>query len=657
MKKICFFIFITIVSWPLLSQEKRDFLTSAYSKTVVKEALLKDHAWVPYPAYGDRKAWESLPQLLRANYIKAGEQYLNYGWPAIKATDYLAFDRTGDRQAMEIPHGQRLNALQSLVMAELMEGKGRFMDDIVNGVFSFCEQTTWAYSACFYMYNRGKDSWNAEMGETNLPDIDDPIVDLSVGDVANNLSWVWYFFHAEFDKISPVISRRLKSEITDKVLTPFYERNDYWWINGWGRGAVNNWTPWCNYNMLTAILLVEDDPVKKIEGVYKTMTSVDLFFNSYPDDGGCDEGPNYWGVAGGRAFDYLNLLDVASNGKMTIYNHPLVKEIGRYVYRAHIADGTYFINFADAPAKSGARSGVVYRYGQKIDDAAMKAFGAFLLAKQDYGEKPEINRMGAMLENLFGLGDWQLTPTEESLISEYYFPDLQVFIARDKGGTSDGFFMAAKGGHNSESHNHNDVGSCIVFYNGQPVLVDAGVGTYTKDTFSGNRYNIWTMQSNYHNLPLINGFAQNQGRQYAAKNSKYAATKSSVSFSTDITEAYPESAQVEKWVRSYTLDRGKRITVSDQFQLREVSSGTELHLMTPLQCSILPQGIVEMKGSNFVLHLKYNTNKLTARIETKEMDDPRLQNVWGNQLFMLIFEVEKKKSDQLSIEIVNVNNK
>ena len=39
-----------------------------------------------------------------------------------------------------------------------------------------------------------------------------------------------------------------------------------------------------------------------------------------------------------------------------------------------------------------------------------------------------------------------------------------------------------------------------------PVIIDAGVGTYTRQTFSSERYTIWTMQSNYHNLPMINGF-------------------------------------------------------------------------------------------------------------------------------------------------------
>ena len=41
-----------------------------------------------------------------------------------------------------------------------------------------------------------------------------------------------------------------------------------------------------------------------------------------------------------------------------------------------------------------------------------------------------------------------------------------------------------------------------------PVLIDAGVGTYTRQTFGDERYTIWTMQSLFHNLPEINGTQQ-----------------------------------------------------------------------------------------------------------------------------------------------------
>lgn len=61
-----------------------------------------------------------------------------------------------------------------------------------------------------------------------------------------------------------------------------------------------------------------------------------------------------------------------------------------------------------------------------------------------------------------------------------WLPDIELMTAREQEGGKDGFFIAAKGGHNAESHNHNDVGGYIVYNDASPVLIDAGSGTYTK---------------------------------------------------------------------------------------------------------------------------------------------------------------------------------
>ncbi|MFF5249487.1 hypothetical protein ACFY3V_34860 [Streptosporangium sp. NPDC000095] len=54
-----------------------------------------------------------------------------------------------------------------------------------------------------------------------------------------------------------------------------------------------------------------------------------------------------------------------------------------------------------------------------------------------------------------------------------------MMVARERRGSPDGLFLAAKGGYNVESHNHNDVGPFIVALDARPVLVDVGVGEYT----------------------------------------------------------------------------------------------------------------------------------------------------------------------------------
>lgn len=61
-----------------------------------------------------------------------------------------------------------------------------------------------------------------------------------------------------------------------------------------------------------------------------------------------------------------------------------------------------------------------------------------------------------------------------------------------------------------------------------------------------------TMQSNYHNLPMINGVPQKFGQEYKATNT--VCNEKKRMFSTDIATAYPAEAKVKSWVRSYALD-------------------------------------------------------------------------------------------------------
>ncbi len=300
MKIIIVLFLLSCYSISGFSEEKRDILQKESAEIRLENALIKDFSETGLPTYKDRDFWEAIPENLRRQYIEEAEEKLDYEWQVVKATDYLEIIRSGDRRqgVYEAPR----SALMALVMGELMEGKGRFIDQIVNGVWYYSEQTWWGWSAHL----------PAPMG---LPDTDNPSIDLGVGEIANILSWTWHLFHDEFDEIHPLISKRLKDEIMHKAILPYYEREDFWWMGFDGSRTVNNWNPWTNHNMLTAILIMEDDQEKKIFGVQKVIRSLDVFLNQYPADGGCDEGPSYWGRAGASLYQNLDLLKLATKGQ------------------------------------------------------------------------------------------------------------------------------------------------------------------------------------------------------------------------------------------------------------------------------------------------------------------------------------------------------
>lgn len=642
MSKTFIFIILYLTSSIAFCQTQRNLLTDSYTRKQINSVLTKDHSWISYPSYSDREAWSQIPEEVRKKTITQGEKYIGYDWPLFTVTMYLEFIRKGNRVIIDNAIATRYTALESLVMAELMEGEGRFIDDIINGVFTYCEQTFWGASAHFYLYGFANSDPKGSINDpyTVLPDIEDPIIDLMASDAAANLSWIWYFFHEEFDKISPVISKRIKLEIQNKILDPYYKRNDFWWMTGWGEGdiiferanwTVNNWTPWITSNILTTILLIEENPNKKLSGIYKTMTSIDIFLNSYPLDGACTEGPSYWRHAGGKLFDYLNQLKKVTDGAVDIFDNELVKNIGRYIYRVYISKSGHYINWSNADQRINHDGGHIFRFGEAIEDPVMKQFGAFLLNESNFGKEAVVGKIGICLENLFNLGNWQDIAPSEPLLHQFYFPESELAFARDKEGSNEGFYFAAWGNDNSGGHNHNDVGNCMLFFNGIPVLVDVGRG--------GNGTAI-------HNLPLINGIAQSTGGKYKASNSRFTSSSKRVSFSTDISKAYPAEANVDQWLRSYTLTHGKKMAITDRYQLSRNSGNTVLHFMTSLQTRIVKLGILELSGEDFILQMKYDPSVVGVSIEEK---------MFNNKVSRIIFNVvEKGLSGNISFEIEEV---
>ncbi|MFL7807167.1 MAG: SCP2 sterol-binding domain-containing protein, partial [Anaerolineae bacterium] len=412
-------------------------LDPRYPRQAMPDLLLPREKWHPYPTINDRAGWHALPETLRKALIAQGEEALDGEWPVLLAVRYLDYARNGNRTRFAEVRSLRRHMLLSLVMAECVEAQGRFLDEIANGIWLICEESSWCVPAHIGVQRAG----------VGLPDTTEPIVDLFCGETSALLAWVVYLLGARLDDVSPLIRPRVQREIDARVLTPCLERDDFWWM-GFTPRRVNNWNPWINSNWLTSALLMEADPGRRVEAVAKSMRSLDRFLDPYPRDGGCDEGPGYWGRAGASLLDCLELLYSATDGAIDVYGVPLIQEMGRYIYRVQI-EGHWFVNFADASALVGPTPSVVYQYGLRIGDAEMTAMGAWLAAYQDLAH-PQVDRMGSLgrlLPALFLLDDLIGLKARQPLPRDVWLPEIEVMVARDRAGSSEGLFVAAKGGH------------------------------------------------------------------------------------------------------------------------------------------------------------------------------------------------------------------
>ena len=608
------------------SQGPRNLLTGGLSEQSLAAALIPVAQWHPYPTIQDRAEWQGVPQEIRAGFIREAQQYLGTTWERIPATVTLQYIRSGNRSNYDALNTRQREKLATLVFAEVFENQGRFLDEIADGIWAICEQTYWGSTAHLGMQRAG----------TGLPDVTEPIVDLFAAETGALLAWTDYLLGDRLDEVSPLIRKRMRAEVDRRVLTPALQRDDFWWMGFGERKNINNWNPWINSNWLAAVLLLEADPPRRTGSVYKIMRSLDNFINIYPDDGASDEGPGYWGRAGASLFDNLELLRSATNGTIDIYRAPLVRSMGQYIYRVYIND-QYFIPMGDASAKLTPDAELVYQYGKRIGDPVMQGFGA-LLAQRRGPYRPGSSSPGRILPALFVAREIATAQAAEPLLGSVWLADLQLMAARSTPNSDVGLYVAAWGGHNAQSHNHNDVGNFIVYGDGKPVLIDLGVETYSAKTFSSQRYEIWTMQSAYHNLPTINGVLQAAGREFQAKNLSFNETANRVTFSADIASAYPAAAAVQRWQRRVTLDRkAPALELEDKYELKQWKEPVRLNLITPLSVDTSKPGAVHL-GGRYVL--TFDAHELHAAAEAIPITDEHLRSVWGDRVERLVLTTQ-----------------
>ncbi len=115
---------------------------------------------------------------------------------------------------------------------------------------------------------------------------------------------------------APELYKRLVFEVNRRVIKPFIERNDLFWMGFTDQNAVNNWNPWCCCNCLAAALLLPESTEIMVKAADKAVKCIDVFYKGMGSDGGCDEGPGYWDRAAASLFELCELLYFASDKKI-----------------------------------------------------------------------------------------------------------------------------------------------------------------------------------------------------------------------------------------------------------------------------------------------------------------------------------------------------
>lgn len=567
----------------------------------------------PAPPANDRHAWAALPEPVRTRLLARGEGALAAEWPTLPATAYLQYSRSGDRVRFEERYFARRRLLNAVVLAECVEGRGRFMDAIVDGSLALCEESGWQLPA-HNAYRRGG-------SRLPLPDTSAPVVDLFAAETAAQLGVVAALMERELDAVSPEIVRRIDRELRMRVIEPYLTRH-FWWM-GRGDELMNNWTAWCTQNVLTAVFARPTDQVTRRAVIEKAAGSLDVFLKDYGEDGACEEGALYYHHAGLCLFNALTILNTVAPGAFApLWREAKLRNIAEYIVNAHV-DGVRYFNFADCSAvvdRCGARE---YLFGVAVGSDALADFAAADWAEQDAPDLPEEINLLHRLQAAFtapALAGRKAGPPRKR---DIYYPSVGLFIARDSR-----YALAVKAGDNGDSHNHNDVGSFILYKDGRPFVIDVGVGSYTARTFSPERYDIWTMQSAFHNLPTFAGVMQQDGERFAARDVDVAFGADEARIAMELAGAYPLQAELRSYRRSVRLLKDKSVQIED---LHDGDRAAELSLMLCVRPALSARQIrVEGLGEISL------TGNGALRLDEIAIDDARLRAAWPDRLYRVL---------------------
>lgn len=520
----------------------------------------------------------------KAQMIARAERALEAEIPTLTLSDYRGYFLTGSRQPFDSKFQRRRTMMVELAFGEYFEKNGRYLDKLCDVIFEILEESTWVLPA--HMYH------SPENPKTQVPEVYRPDqlhgIDLRSAATAEVLTGVYYLVKDRLDTVSPIIAKRIRYEVLDRTVRP-YLQHEFTWSGAFG-GIVNNWCPRCVGAVLLATAILEEDTERRTEVVKRAIRHLDNFVASCPPAGGCDEGPGYWEGAAGSLFTCLEILYDMSGGAIDLLSHPFVAAQGAYEPNMYI-DGPRFANFSDCSPNTYLDARLLYRYGARSGVSSLSELARLTAASEAvsaYGW--DFFDYTVFYSFLKGLYTHVSKDTEGiRLPLAAWQEDLRVAVFRERE-DGKGLYFAVKGGHNEESHNHNDVGSFLLYKNGRPVLIDAGSGVYTKKTFSPERYSIWNMSSEYHNLPVIGGYCQKNGKRYASRDEHYDGVAHCVSM--ELAGAYPEDAPIDSFIRTCEQN-GASLRITDAVRLK-ATDRIEFRFLTTAEPVLLAPGKISL---------------------------------------------------------------
>ena len=554
----------------------------------------------------DKKFWIEVREKecfskYRSNLIEDWDKFMQEGpLLALKYSEWKMFLTTGNRTVYERSYSKHRSAMTTAALLALIyPEEEKYLDFLMDAIYTLCDAYTWCLPA------------HQPNGEVN----NNCHIDLCAAGMAIYLAEIYTLLEERLDSL---IKSRINAELDRRIFTPFLENVPYsWWETG-----ESNWTAVCTGSVACAFMLMR--PEKARELIPRFEKSIAGFIRGFSDEGVCLEGAGYWNYGFGNFIPYADMINVFTDGEIDYFKDPKVKKIATFFQKVFLS-GRTTISFADGEEHASRVVGRLHYIKSKYPDEAKSTGMKYASFSHTYEFPTRLGEALWFFEEEDDGGD-------DNYDSEFFAPSAQWFIKH-----APRYGFAAKGGHNQEFHNHNDIGHFIYAKNDKQILCDLGAGVYERRYFGPHRYECLEPSARSHSVPIIDGVLQQPGKEHASRDFKY---ENGV-LSLDMSRAYGIFDEDERIDRRFDMSEGG-VKVTDTFKFNKKREVVE-RIVTRIEPDLSVKGVIDLGG----VPVRYDAEKWECCIAGAE---PSARDR------LICYFIDFKPVGELSDFVVTVDN-
>lgn len=509
-----------------------------------------------------------------------GRRYRSEPVASLPYSAYRLFETTGSRIEYEQLYFSRRKRLAVLAFLGLLDGDEGTLRALEDTIWAICDEYTWCLPA--------------HLGGASLDPANDRhrfTIDLFAAETGFYLAEITHLLE---EQLSPFVVQRARREVLERVLEPYAALGSFWeWET-----LENNWASVCGGSVGAAALYLIPDGRKLAPILYRALGTMERYLNGFGRDGVSTEGVGYWGYGFGFFTIFARLLEQRTAGLLDLMQHDHVRSIALFHQHGYLLE-RFTVPFSDCEPVLPFPLGLIHGLKRRFPDVHVPKWEHHATLADD-----PIGRWAPYIRDfLWSNPDWSGEDWPDGC---FFLPDAQWLVWRH---AFDGvrYAFAAKGGHNDEPHNHNDIGSFVFQIGDEMLLAELGAGEYTKGYFGPERYDYLCNGSHGHSVPIVEGCFQQAGRRFQARDVHHESGKRRERFRLDIAGAY-EVGNLLTLVREFVIGTEPRVRleVRDRFSFLKPPKSVTSRFMTWYRPGLSGEGEVRIPGKRYGVRMVYD---------------------------------------------------